>query len=359
MVFNPVTDQLKLVQEVLNEQGVLLENVFGKAPRVFSGYFQDIYRNGQFVGTVPPLERLPEDQPYRSQLRLYKGDNIYRIPATSIPYSFQGTLTTREHYQRIYDVEVELEVQNRQSLIKEYQKSHDPARWAIYHYKQHFEAEALQHEYDRLSEIKSSLAAKSEQLNTTFGIKILNPRWNIKDDPQRLQDDEIYLEQERKKRSLRDEADQKESLLQLEQRNEITRLRLQLDTLKHQTELRRKEMELEAELKDFEARAKRESEEFKRNEILRKNAFGREEQMRTAQHEVRMKLLNHTLEVLVASNAERIRDVLECNGSARAILEDALKLLDVFEAPPQETKEIVEAAFSEEDESLQTGKETS
>lgn len=357
MVLNPVTDQLRLVQEMQN-QGSRIETIFGRIPIPVSGYFQEVYRNGIPVGTVLPQERCSSDQLRQGQLRLYRGDVIYLIPATPVPYSFQGALVTKERYQRIYDVQIELDVQNARCLIGGYRKGRDPARWVVYYYKQYFEAYASQYEYNRIEEIRTSLALKAEQLSMAYGIKILNPQWNLKDDPKRLQADEEYLETDQRKRGLGNETTVQEYALQLDHRKTMTHMHLQLDTLEMKRRLRSKEIEVESELKKLEDHLKRESErlqeEFKREEKRKNNEFAREEQMRKAQHEARMKLLNHTLEVLVASNAERIRDVLEYNGSARAILEESLKLFGVFEDSPQDVQEIIEAVLSQEDQLPQT-----
>jgi type II secretory pathway component HofQ len=125
--------------------------------------------------------------------------------------------------------------------------------------------------------------------------------------------------------------------------------------------------ESEHEMKMLEERNRREREqeqkEFERNEKLKNNNFLREEKRRNQQNVAYIQLLSETVKDLVEINRGQIHDAAEYDAVVKAVLQNSLGLLKVFESPLPEPGKVIETespnrAIAFDDEENGTGPHT-
>ncbi|HCP74194.1 MAG TPA: hypothetical protein DIU08_06085 [Ktedonobacter sp.] len=75
---------------------------------------QEVFRDGKHFKSIYPLKDQVGGAISKSSgsVKIRKGDIIYRISLAPQPYNFVGTIQTRDKYQRIYEMSIELIVSN-------------------------------------------------------------------------------------------------------------------------------------------------------------------------------------------------------------------------------------------------------
>lgn len=326
-MFNPVTDRLKLVEKILVRGRSLLGGILllDQDVPAIEGVSQEIFRDGVHIDSVCPASFYPDDSlNIGDVVKARKGDSIYCIQLVPQPYTITGTIQTQDFYQRIYEMQVILEVKHPAYMIEWYLQSKDPAGWIIDHLKRNFESWAASMSHDQLENTKpsSSLERTIQLLCNQCGIKITRYRWSFRVDPLRAQDLEFRHKTELKKIEMRNAHETR----MIEIQNEHAEKALE--------EKQRREREREQKIFDLE-------------EKLRNNNFLREERRRNQQNAAYIQLLSETVKDLVEINRGQIHDAFEYDGVVKAVLQNSVQLLKIFEGPVSEEDKIIETVFSD------------
>lgn len=312
-MFNPVTDRLGYVEKVVIEGRAILGQIplrlFGRVVPVTEGVSQEIFRGGQRIGSIRPpgITSGNAEDMISAPIKVRKGDVIYRVSLVPQPYNFVGTIQTKDGYQRIYDMHIELVVSNSVLFIFWYCQGNDPANSVISQFKEDFQIYASKFDHDKLDSLRPVYNNFNNWSSNHYGMKVTNPQHGFRKDEKRVKALEI-------------------------QQN---------------AELRKREIEAEAEIKALEEKFRmareRRQKEFDREEKKNQSDFARAQRLQHHLNEARIKLLNKTVDDLVSINSARIRDALDYGGSIKMILEASLKPLNVFSAPSREDGDIVDA----------------
>src|SRR2546423_7244003 len=133
-MFNPVTDRLKLVEEVVVSGRPVLGRIplslFDQVIFVIEDVSQEVFRGKNYLGSVRPASFYAEKALSLDTMPLIKarrGDMIYRVTLAPQPYGFTGTVQTQDKYQRMYEMQIVLEVKDPTRIIEWYHQSKDPA----------------------------------------------------------------------------------------------------------------------------------------------------------------------------------------------------------------------------------------
>ncbi len=323
-MFNPVTDRIKLVEEIVISGRSMLGKMplplFDQVLPAINGFNQEVFRNGAYLGSVHPTN-FPVEKANSlgviHPIKVRRGDIIYRITLAPQPYHFPGTVQSKDKYQRIYDMSIVLMVNNTTRVIEWYHQSKDPAGWVINRFKENFEQWASSIEHDKLSSAKPSWDNITQLLSNQCGIRITQPRWSFRADLIRGREWEI----------------------------------------RQHAELRKVEIEKEHEIKSLEEQLRREREiaqkDFDRDEKSKQNEFVRAEKLKNRRNEAYMQLLSETVKELMTMNRERIREALDYNRSVKGVLQDSLRLLNVFSGSVPENEEVIDSMPSYDDISLE------
>lgn len=337
-MFNPVTDRLKLVEKDI----VPGRSLFGKIPLSFlgqeipaiEGISQEIYRGETHIASVRPASFYEEEGLEPDTLfpvRARSGDTLYHVTLASQPYNFTGTIQTQDHYQRIYDMHIVLAVKDPTRVVDWYRQSKDPANWVVGRFKSFFEASASSISHDMLSTAKLPWEHTAQLWCNTCGIKITQYTCNFRVDSIRAKELEIYRNTELRK-------------IEMKKAHELKTIEVGYDhTIKILEERHRRERE-------------REQKEFERSEKLKNNDFAREERRRSQQNAAYIHLLSETVKDLVEINRGQIHDAAEYDAVVKAVLQNSLGLLKIFEGPLPEPGKVIETEspsratiFDEED----------
>src|SRR2546430_15649919 len=111
-MFNPVTDRLKLVDEVVVSGrpilGRILLSLFDQDILVKEGVSQEVFRGEEYLGAVRPASFYKEKASSLNTLphkKVRRGDIVYLVKLVPQPYNFTGTVQTQDKYQRIYEMQ--------------------------------------------------------------------------------------------------------------------------------------------------------------------------------------------------------------------------------------------------------------
>ncbi len=328
-MFNPVTDRLKLVEKVVVSGRSLLGRIplslFDQDILVIEDVSQEIFRGKDYLGSVRPASFYAEKASGLNampSIKARRGDIIYCITLAPQPYDFTGTVQTQDSYQRIYEMQIVLVVNNPTRVIEWYHQSKDPAGWLKDHLKRNFELWAAGIGHDKLDSTRPSLDNTTQLLSNQCGIRITRYSWNFRIDPARSKELEIHKNTELRKIEMRSAYD----LRMIEIENE--------HTMKAAEERRQRERE-------------REQKDFEREEKLKQNNFLREEKRRNQQNAAYSQLLSETVKDLVEMNRGQMRDAFDYNGSVKAVLQNSLRLLNVFDGPVPEEGKVIDTTSSD------------
>ncbi len=230
-----------------------------------AGISQEIFRDGTYLLSVGPN--------FKGELpKVRKGDYIYSISLLPRIYSFNGMIITKESGQQGYDISIEMRVSNATRFMEMYHNSQDPANWVSTQFEQVFEYFASRMGDVTEEKIGPWLEKQIAMFSQQCGIQITRPTWflHATNTGQR-------------------EATKNEDAEQAARR-------------------RKREMEIEYDLKMHEERLKRdlerEQKEFNRQEKARQNDFARSEQKKKQILEEQIKLLSSTVSGLIPGDRD-------------------------------------------------------
>ncbi len=316
-MLNSVTDYLKLVEQEVVRGWPILGRIplpfFDQDILVIEGISQEVFRGKNHHGSVKAGSAL---------VKARRGDIIYYVTLTPQWYTFTGTIQTQDKYHITYKMQTELVVTNPKRVVEQYRQSKDPSGWMIDRLKKIFEGWAAGIGHDKLDDsAKPSFDATLQLLGVDCGVSIRRYSWNFIPAPTSLKELEIY---------------QNTKLRKIEMRSAH--------------EIKMIEIENEHEVKDLDAKLRRERERdqkaFDREEKLKENKVSREEKRRKEQNEAYIKLLSETVKNLVEINRWLIHDALDYDRSVKAVLQNYLKLLEVFDSSLPEEGKVIDTTSS-------------
>jgi len=194
---NQVTDQLRLVEEIIFKTLPFLSHTLPTLQNVS----QEIFRDGKHIGAVSPYNQ------GSSLIKVRNGDVIYRVKLLPQTYSIAGTLTTRDNYVRIYEIALELQVNDSYSLVQHYLKQMDPVNLAVTRFKTVFQQHTAQLEHDKVRN-PVLLLDRWNNFFSDLGIKITQIyKFTLRDDPKRSEELAIHQDTKVKGISIRAQAD--------------------------------------------------------------------------------------------------------------------------------------------------------
>jgi hypothetical protein len=291
-MYNQVTDRYRLVQT----EHVRAAPVIGRTISAVEGHSLEIFRWGEHLfsvrtsGTGSGINagRVPV------KMRVNDGDVIYKVNILPQPIPVVGSLTTKDKYVRIYDINVDLMVSDPVLFVQGYRQGKDPVKLAIERVKTSLQDYASRTEHDKLASLKLG-SAWNEMLCAETGMMVTQiSRWSLQRDPKRDEVLTFLREAENKRKTIRAQAD-------------IQKLE---DTLERERDtLNRLHERLEQE---------------------KQNAFDREEATRRHMHELYMRLRETAVQEFTDILRESIRYAFESNKSIDEVAEDSLKLLNAF-----------------------------
>jgi hypothetical protein len=160
---NILTDQLRLAQKNYAPGFLFFRH---RLQSIFDCH-QIVFQGDRPQGIVSP-GALREQQ-----IKVRKDDVIIRVFTEPRVYILTGTLSTKDKYKRVYEIPLELTVNDPALFAESYFQKKDPARRAIETFKESFERFAMSIEYTRV-----------QSVNIPFA------QWNV-----RWQETGIYLRQ--------------------------------------------------------------------------------------------------------------------------------------------------------------------
>lgn len=319
-MINPVTDRLGFIKVVPFEGSYL----FGKIPLPgaeqllpeIRGVSQEVFRDRKHYKSLYSLkDQVGGDvsSDIAESVKVRKGDIIYQVFLAPQPYNFVGTIQTRDKYQRFYDMSIELIVSNPKLFAILCFNGKDPIASLIREFKGAFQSYTSRFEHDKLNDVTLNFENWISALSQRYGVRVIRPRWTFRADYSRAKEIEV----------------------------------------RQQATLKKVEIETEADVKTLEDKLRmdreRRQKQFERDEKSKQSEFNRLEKMKYHQNEAYIKLLSRTVDELVTINRERIRDAIDGNGSVKDVLEDTLKLLEVFSSAASENANIVDGMLLTED----------
>jgi hypothetical protein len=281
---------------------------------------QEVFRDGKHFKSIYPLKDQVGGAISKSSgsVKIRKGDIIYRISLAPQPYNFVGPIQTRDKYQRIYDMSIELIVSNAKLFAILCFHDKDPVASVVREFKGAFQSYVSRFEHDKLKDVTLNFENWIGVLSQRYGIRVMHPTWTLRADYSREKDIEI----------------------------------------RQQVVLRKLEIETEADVKALEEKFRMDRERiqkwFEREEKSKQSEFNRLEKLKYHQNEAYIKLLSKTVDELATINHERIRDAVDGNGSVKDVLEDTLKLLGVFSSAASENANVIDGSLLNKDVPFET-----
>lgn len=334
---NSVTNRLRLVEMIQFKGFPLFGNTkipwFDQAVPVIEGISQEVFRGENHFASVYHTDSQPGSTSRINSfpVKVHKGDIIYRVSLIPQPYDFTGIITTKDGYQRMYEISLQLLVNSPRQCVESYRAGKDPASLTIGQFKTQFELFFSQFVHDEIDHSSARIGKINQQLSDLYGIVVVRPSWRFHADPRRERELEIQQKTKLRKKEIEAEIETK------------------VFELRNNTRLKKEEFTSNAEVKELEdqirMRRERVQRQFDRDEKVKQNDFVREEKIKANLNEARIKLLSTTVNDLATINTERIRDAFDSNASVRAVLEYSLKLLAVFTEQKSKSEEVIDSTL--------------
>ncbi len=332
---NPITNRLRLVEAFPVEGIPLFGNLkirwFDRVVFPIEGMCQEIYRGKTYIDSVHPSSSSQTGKSIKAR----KGDLIYRVSLTPQPDDLTGIVKTKDGYRRMYNVHIQLRVNNPHKCVECYRNGEDPASLAIVQFKTSFENFFSRYTHDSIGNVNPGFDALNKQMSNVYGIIFESPSWSFYADQQREKELEIQQGIEMRKREI------------------LAEVEIKLFELRVGTKLKKEEINHDVDVKKLEDENRRGRErnqkQFERDEKVKQTDFNHAEKIKTQLNEAKIKLLSMTLSDLAAVNSERIRDAFDTNASVRTVLEDSLKLLAVFTPSNNNVEEAIDSNLLNEE----------
>src|SRR6266568_3634588 len=199
---NPITNRLRLVEAFPVEGIPLFGNLkirwFDRVVFPIEGMCQEIYRGKTYIDSVHPSS---SSQTGKS-IKACKGDLIYRVSLTPQPDDLTGIVKTKDGYRRMYNVHIQLRVNNPHKCVECYRNGEDPASLAIVQFKTSFENFFSRYTHDSIGNVNPGFDALNKQMSNVYGIIFESPSWSFYADQQREKELEIQQGIELRKREI-------------------------------------------------------------------------------------------------------------------------------------------------------------
>ena len=276
-MYNQVTDRYQFVEVKV----ITAPPVLGRMISSVEGYSLQLFRSKEYVRSLRPhnlqsgpVSRTgPKSVQKPEQMRVYNGDVIYKIDMRPHSIPIVGSFKTKDNYVPIYDITLDLVVNDPVLFAKGYSLSKDPVHLAIERFKTAFLDYAAKTEHDKLNVLRPPEIAWNDGLSKDTGMMIHQiSQWRLREDPKRLETAEI--EQDAVKNTLL--------------------VRMQADTKKLEEQ------------------------------------FDRERNAWQHMYQLHSQLSNTAAQELKAILQERIRDTFESGKPISEVAEETLKLLNVL-----------------------------
>src|SRR5207253_5002842 len=135
-------------------------------------------------------------------VKAHKGDIIYRVYLTPQPYDFTGIITTKDRFRRMYDVHLQLQVNNSKKFVESYRADKDPVGSTIDVFRIQFEHFFSRLMHDEIDSSRVGINKLNQSLSDLFGIIVISQSWRFHPDPYRENELEIHQKVELRKREL-------------------------------------------------------------------------------------------------------------------------------------------------------------
>ncbi|MGH2496781.1 MAG: hypothetical protein ACRDIV_18925 [Ktedonobacteraceae bacterium] len=287
-MFNQMTDRLRLV-EVEIFMGF---PAFNHTLHVIDSVSQEVFRGDGYIGFVRKDTARARGV---EQLKVRRGDAIYKVNLIPQPSSFTGTLSTRDKYRCTYDMPINLIVSSPFLFLQEYRRSSDPVRSAVEQFKRWYENHATNFDHDQIASISLPVENWNVVLNRYTGLQITQ-RGNpvVRKDPKRVEEFTIQHDKNLKIAVLRAEA----AVQQVE------------DELRCEQESKQND--------------------YKQQEEDKQKTFEREQKTKEHMYLLRKKFRDAAANELTAILQERIRESFERGRTIGEISGEYFMLMDTF-----------------------------
>ncbi len=195
-MYNQVTDRYQFVEVKV----ITAPPVLGRMISSVEGYSLQLFRSKEHVHSLHPhnlqsgpiSKTGPKSVQKPEQMRVYNGDVIYKIDVRPHSIPIVGSFKTKDNYVPIYDITLDLVVNDPVLFAKGYSLGKDPVHLAIERFKTAFLDYAAKTEHDKLNVLRPPDIAWNEGLSNHTGMMIHQiSQWRLREDPKRLETAEI------------------------------------------------------------------------------------------------------------------------------------------------------------------------
>ena len=195
-MYNQLTDRYQFVEVKVIEALPVL----GRMISSVEGYSLQLFRSKEYVRSLRPHElqsgpvsrTRPRSVQRPQQMRVYNGDVIYKIDIRPHSIPIVGSFKTKDNYVPIYDITLDLVVNDPVLFAKGYSLGKDPVHLAIKRFKTAFLDYAAKTDHDKLNVLRPPDIAWNDGLSNNTGMMIYRiSQWRLREDPKRLETAEI------------------------------------------------------------------------------------------------------------------------------------------------------------------------
>ncbi len=340
-MYNQVTDRFRFVQTEIVQALPMLGRIISSK----DGYSLEVFRSEVHLGSVRPrtagsastTRRKSVQKPQR--MRIDNGDVIYWVNIVPQPIPVVGSFTTLDNFVCIYDITLDLVVNDPVLFAQGYRLGKDPVHLAIESFKTAFLDYATKTEHDKLKVLRQPGPGWNNSLSADTGMRVAQiSQWSLREDPQRLEiaklqqdaeKDQLAIKIKTENQKLEDQFERtRDSEKRLHERFELARQReFEREERTRQRMYERRELEKQREFERQEAE-KQLIDEIRKQE--KQEASKREEITRQHIYELHYQLRNAAAQELKEILRERIRDTFDRGRPIDDVAEESLKLLNAF-----------------------------
>jgi hypothetical protein len=280
-----VTNQLRLAEKAPTP-GFL---IFGRTLKPIVDYSQVIFRGNECIGCVYPYPQTGR------QVKIHNGDMVVRIYSNYRMYTLTGTIATKDRYKRIYEIPLELIVNDPIAVGQAYLEAKDPAKDVIYSIKYTFEKYASELEHNKIPNMLPLAGWTIARLNETGILVEQKEKATFREDP-------YYTRQE----TLNIEANLQDLQDQLKRIREIAQ-------------------------KEYERRELAVQKVYERQELSKQREAEREEKTKDQIYDICYNLRQAAAEEITAALKERIHENFERGGTPIEISDQYFALISIFD----------------------------
>ncbi len=213
-MYNQVTDRYRFVEVKV----IAAPPVLGRMISSVEGYSLQLFRSKEYVRSLRPhnpksgpvSRTRPKSVQKPQQMKVYNGDVIYQIDMHPHSIPIVGSFKTKDNYVRIYDIILDLVVDDPVLFAKGYSVGKDPVNLAIDAFRNDLQKYAEGHEHDKLTTMRQTGYEWNYGLSNGTGMRIHQiKQWTLREDPKRVETSEIEQDAEKNTLLVRMQADTK------------------------------------------------------------------------------------------------------------------------------------------------------